>query len=67
MDNRERNEPRNTADTTDPKKETRKELEETDPQMIELKGFIDPKEELEPILTDGTKTPDKKPPENVNG
>ena len=33
--------------------------QKTDPQKTELKGFIDPKEDLEPTLEDGTKAPDK--------
>lgn len=38
--------------------------EQSDPQLTELKGFIDPKEDLEPTLTDGTKVPDKANEEN---
>ncbi|MFN2458811.1 MAG: hypothetical protein ABR502_11475 [Chitinophagaceae bacterium] len=40
--------------------------QQTDPQITELKGFVDPSEDLEPTLEDGTKAPDKAPPPNVN-
>ncbi len=33
--------------------------EQSDPQLTELRGFIDSKEELEPTLKDGKKSPDK--------
>ncbi len=36
-----------------------KKQQQTDPQMTELKGFLDPKEDLEPDLHDGTKSPEK--------
>jgi hypothetical protein len=42
------------------------EQQQTDPQITELKGFADPSEDLEPTLEDGTKSPDKEPPPNVN-
>ena len=42
----------------------RSEQEQTDPQITELRGFTDPKEDLEPTLTDGTKAPDKAESEN---
>ncbi len=42
------------------------EQQQTDPQITEWKGFADKKEDLEPILEDGTKSPDKAPPPNVN-
>ena len=35
--------------------------QQTDPQITELKGFVDPKEDLEPTLEDGTKAPEKAP------
>jgi hypothetical protein len=38
---------------------TRSEQEQSDPELTELRGFTDPKEDLEPVLTDGTKAPDK--------
>ena len=48
--------------------EVRKEIDpqkvkqqQTDPQITELKGFVDPKEDLEPTLEDGTKAPEKAP------
>ena len=40
--------------------------EQTDPQITELRGFVDSKEDLEPTLTDGTKAPDKAKEENRN-
>ena len=40
--------------------------EQTDPPLTELRGFVDPKEDLEPTLTDGTKAPDKAKEENRN-
>ena len=42
------------------------EQQQTDPQITELKGFVDEKEDLEPTLEDGEKSPDKAPPPNVN-
>lgn len=42
------------------------EQQQTDPQITELKGFVDKTEDLEPTLEDGTKAPDKAPPPNVN-
>ena len=33
--------------------------EQSDPQLTELRGFVDPKEDLEPTLQDGKKSPDK--------
>lgn len=33
--------------------------EQSDPQITELRGFVNPSEDLEPTLTDGTKSPDK--------
>jgi hypothetical protein len=39
----------------------KKEQQQTDPQITELKGFVDPSEDLEPTLEDGTKAPDKAP------
>ena len=47
-----------------PLRATRSEQEKTDPQITELRGFTDPKEDLEPTLTDGTKAPDKAESEN---
>lgn len=46
--------------------EVKAEQQQTDPQITELKGFVDKTEELEPILEDGTKSPEKPPPPNVN-
>jgi hypothetical protein len=42
----------------DPQK---KHQQQTDPQITELKGFVDPQEDLEPTLEDGTKAPEKGP------
>lgn len=33
--------------------------EQSDPQLTELRGLVDPKEDLEPTLQDGKKSPDK--------
>lgn len=33
--------------------------EQSDPQLTELRGFMDSKEDLEPTLQDGKKSPDK--------
>jgi hypothetical protein len=49
---------------TNPVKGTEKQ-EQGDPQLTELRGFLDPKEDLEPTLTDGTKAPDKADAENA--
>jgi hypothetical protein len=49
---------------TDPVKGTEKQ-EQGDPQLTELRGFVDPREDLEPTLTDGTKAPDKAEEENA--
>jgi hypothetical protein len=55
-----------TKDSTEPSTQIKSRQEQSDPQLTELSGFIDPNEDLEPTLTDGTKSPDKAPPENVN-
>lgn len=47
------------SDTTDPSSESKGRQQQSDPQLTELAGFIDPKEDLEPTLEDGTKGPDK--------
>lgn len=44
---------------TDPENAPKKKQEQSDPQLTELKGFVDPSEDLEPTLTDGTKAPEK--------
>ena len=44
-------EEKNVADTA--------KQEQSDSQETELKGFVDGSEDLEPTLTDGTKSPDK--------
>ena len=52
-------------ETTDPASEEKKKQQQSDPQLTELKGFIDPNEDLEPTLEDGTKSPDKAKKETV--
>ena len=47
------------SDTTDPSSIAKGQQQQSDPQLTELKGFIDPNEDLEPTLEDGTKSPDK--------
>ena len=44
---------------TDPENAPEKKQEQSDPQLTDLKGFVDPSEDLEPTLTDGTKAPEK--------
>lgn len=46
-------------DTTNPSSTSKASQQQSDPQLTELKGFIDPNEDLEPTLEDGTKAPDK--------
>ncbi|HZH67502.1 MAG TPA: hypothetical protein VEY10_21610 [Flavisolibacter sp.] len=53
-------------DSTEPSSQPKEKQEQSDPQLTELAGFTDSNEDLEPTLTDGTKAPDKAPPENVN-
>jgi hypothetical protein len=38
--------------------------EQADPPITELRGFFDPKEDIEPTLTDGSKAPEKAEDEN---
>ena len=54
------------ADSTEPNRQPDHKQEQSDPQLTELKGFVDKNEDLEPTLTDGTKSPDKAPPKDVN-
>lgn len=61
-----RNQTDGRSDSTEPSTQPPQKQEQSDPQLTELKGFIDPNEDLEPTLTDGTKAPDKAPPPNVN-
>jgi hypothetical protein len=44
--------------------ESKAQQQQSDPQLTELKGFVDPNEDLEPTLEDGTKAPDKAEEEN---
>jgi hypothetical protein len=53
-------------DTTEPSTESKGQQQQSDPQLTELKGFFDPKEDLEPTLEDGTKGPEKLKEENVD-
>lgn len=52
------NRPQEERTGVDPQK---KHQQQTDPQITELKGFTDPREDLEPTLEDGTKAPEKAP------
>jgi len=36
-----------------------KKQEQSDPQLTELRGFVNPDDDLEPKLSDGKKSPDK--------
>jgi hypothetical protein len=51
---------------SEPLHDSKHEQQQTDPQITELKGFVDPKEDLEPTLEDGTISPEKEPPSNLN-
>jgi hypothetical protein len=53
------------SDTTDPSSESKARQQQSDPQLTELAGFIDPNEDLEPTLEDGTKGPEKADEENA--
>lgn len=53
------------SDTTDPSSESKGRQQQSDPQLTELAGFIDPNVDLEPTLEDGTKGPDKADEENA--
>ena len=55
---------RSGNDSTEPSTQAEGRQEQSDPQLTELKGFVDPSEDLEPVLTDGTKAPDKAKDEN---
>lgn len=50
----------------EPTSRTDKQQEQTDPQMTEWRGLTDSSEDLEPTLSDGTKSPDKAAPEGPN-
>jgi hypothetical protein len=50
---------RGHEDETDPSNLSHSKQEQSDPQLTELRGFTDSSEDLEPVLTDGTKAPDK--------
>jgi hypothetical protein len=51
-------------ETSRPETENTGRQEQADPPITELRGFTDPSEDLEPVLTDGTKAPDKAEKEN---
>ena len=52
------------TDSTEPSSQKVNRQEQSDPQLTELRGFVDESEDLEPTLTDGTKAPDKAKEEN---
>lgn len=52
--------------STEPSSQPKAQQQQSDPQLTELAGFTDSSEDLEPTLEDGTKSPDKAPPEDVN-
>lgn len=52
------------TDSTEPSTQPPHRQEQSDPQLTELKGFVDSSEDLEPTLTDGTKVPEKANEEN---
>ncbi|MDQ6609118.1 MAG: hypothetical protein M3Y85_04790 [Bacteroidota bacterium] len=54
------------GNSTEPSNLPKDKQQQSDPQLTELAGFTDPSEDLEPTLEDGTKSPDKEPPQNVN-
>ncbi len=49
----------NVNDEKKPENPSKDQQEKSDPQLTELRGFVDPEEDLEPTLQDGTKAPDK--------
>ena len=51
--------------STEPSTQPDHRQEQSDPQLTELKGFVDSSKDLEPTLTDGTKAPDKAKEENL--
>ena len=53
-----------SANSTEPSSQAESRQEQSDPQLTELKGFVDSSKDLEPTLTDGTKAPDKADREN---
>jgi hypothetical protein len=59
MDNNKPNNQTPEADRNNPIIQSESRQEQTDPQMTELKGFVDNSKDLEPTLTDGTKAPEK--------
>ena len=66
QDTKNNNKPSLRNDSTEPSTQPKHRQQQSDPQLTELAGFVDTDEDLEPTLTDGTKAPDKAPPENVN-
>jgi hypothetical protein len=61
QENNQTHQQENDSDSSDSSKG---EQQQSDPQLTELKGFTDPKEDLEPTLEDGTKGPEKLKEEN---
>jgi hypothetical protein len=59
MQETDKNEKLPENDTTQPSTLSKEMQEKSDPQLTELRGFMDPDEDLEPTLQDGTKSPDK--------
>ncbi|RPD51755.1 MULTISPECIES: hypothetical protein [Chitinophagaceae] len=59
MDHNNREDQTPQADRNNPIIQSESRQEQTDPQMTELKGFVDSDKDLEPTLTDGTKAPEK--------
>lgn len=53
-------------DHNNPEIQSESRQEQTDPQLTELKGFVDGSKDLEPTLTDGTKAPDKEHEKRAN-
>jgi len=59
MTNTNNNMDEKTTSVDQTSEEQKKKQEQSDPQLTELRGFTNPDEDLEPTLTDGTKSPDK--------
>lgn len=51
--------PMKAPDTGETGDQSRGKQEQSDPQHTELRGFVNPNDDLEPTLTDGTKAPEK--------
>jgi|GEM_PF-2201746 len=66
MNNDEKKNVTKLEETTDPANISKARQQQSDPQLTELKGFIDPNEDLEPTLEDGKKSPEKAEEEYKN-